>query len=127
MWRSWLARLVWDQEAGGSSPLTPTIQCSTSVELFSLERYILKAMDQNVFNQSIGTFIEQNLLWIAAIYFWSLFWKAVALWKSARSNDKVWFVIFLFVNTLGLLEILYIFHFSKQPGMPKTLSTKKDK
>lgn len=24
VWRSWLARLVWDQEAGGSSPLTPT-------------------------------------------------------------------------------------------------------
>ena len=24
MWRSWLARRVWDAEAGGSSPLTPT-------------------------------------------------------------------------------------------------------
>ena len=24
VWRSWLARVVWDDEAGGSSPLTPT-------------------------------------------------------------------------------------------------------
>src|SRR3954467_8260204 len=24
VWRSWLARRVWDAEAGGSSPLTPT-------------------------------------------------------------------------------------------------------
>lgn len=24
MWRSWLARCVWDAEAGGSNPLTPT-------------------------------------------------------------------------------------------------------
>ncbi len=24
MWRSWLARAVWDREAGGSSPLIPT-------------------------------------------------------------------------------------------------------
>ena len=24
MWRSWLARLVWDQEVEGSSPFTPT-------------------------------------------------------------------------------------------------------
>ena len=26
VWRSWLARAVWDREVGGSSPLTPTIQ-----------------------------------------------------------------------------------------------------
>ena len=25
VWRSWLARVVWDDEVGGSSPLTPTI------------------------------------------------------------------------------------------------------
>ena len=24
VWRSWLARAVWDREVGGSSPLTPT-------------------------------------------------------------------------------------------------------
>ena len=26
MWRSWLARFVRDEEAGGSSPLIPTLQ-----------------------------------------------------------------------------------------------------
>ncbi len=26
MWRSWLARGVWDAEVEGSSPFTPTIQ-----------------------------------------------------------------------------------------------------
>jgi hypothetical protein len=31
VWRSWLARLVWDQEAGGSSPLTPTIQKGSAI------------------------------------------------------------------------------------------------
>jgi hypothetical protein len=25
VWPSWLRRLVWDQEIGGSNPLTPTI------------------------------------------------------------------------------------------------------
>ncbi|QQS26831.1 hypothetical protein IPM44_03895 [bacterium] len=83
-------------------------------------------MDQNIFNQSIGNFIEQNFLWIALVYAWSLFWKAVALWKTARSNDKVWFIVFLIINTLGILEILYIFHFSKHPGLPKQLSRKKE-
>jgi methionyl-tRNA synthetase len=44
---------------------------------------------------------------------WSLAWKGLALWKSAR-KDKVWFIIFLFVNTLGLLEILYIYVLSSK-------------
>ena len=26
MWRSWLARVVWDDEVEGSSPFTPTIE-----------------------------------------------------------------------------------------------------
>jgi methionyl-tRNA synthetase len=44
---------------------------------------------------------------------WTAIWKACALWKSARLNQKVWFIILLIVNTLGILEILYIFVFSK--------------
>src|ERR1039458_3993855 len=33
VWRSWLARLVWDQEVGGSNPLTPTKNCISSLSL----------------------------------------------------------------------------------------------
>lgn len=44
---------------------------------------------------------------------WSLIWKGLALWKSARKNSQVWFIVLLIVNTLGILEILYIFLFSK--------------
>jgi len=44
---------------------------------------------------------------------WSLVWKGIALWKAARNGCKVWYVIFLLINTLGILEILYIFVFSK--------------
>lgn len=45
---------------------------------------------------------------------WTIPWKGVALWKSARLNHWIWFVVFLVVNTLGILEILYIFIFSKR-------------
>jgi len=45
---------------------------------------------------------------------WSLIWKGVALWKAARNCDKVWFVLLLIVNTMGILEIFYIFVFSKR-------------
>jgi hypothetical protein len=44
---------------------------------------------------------------------WSLVWKALAMWKAARKGDKVWFVVFLIINTLGILDILYIYVFSK--------------
>jgi len=53
-------------------------------------------------------------LWLIAFAaVWSLVWKGIALWKSARLRHPVWFIIILVVNTLGILEILYIFLFSR--------------
>ncbi|KKP56012.1 MAG: hypothetical protein A3F20_03350 [Candidatus Zambryskibacteria bacterium RIFCSPHIGHO2_12_FULL_39_21] len=40
---------------------------------------------------------------------WSLFWKGLALWHSSRRNKEWWFIILLIVNTLGILEIIYLF------------------
>jgi len=44
---------------------------------------------------------------------WTVVWKGLALWKSARLNQPVWFIIILIVNLFGILDILYIFLFSK--------------
>jgi methionyl-tRNA synthetase len=41
---------------------------------------------------------------------WCLVWKGLALWRAARSGAKVWFIILLLVNTLGILDILYYFY-----------------
>lgn len=59
-------------------------------------------------------FLLQNpwVLWLAIL--WSLPWKGVALWKSANNRNKIWFVVLFLINTLGILEILYIFIFSKK-------------
>ena len=40
---------------------------------------------------------------------WSIFWKGLALWHSARRGESVWFVVLLIVNTGGILEIIYLF------------------
>jgi len=40
---------------------------------------------------------------------WSLVWKGLALWHSARRGENVWFIILLIVNTIGILEIIYLF------------------
>ncbi len=48
------------------------------------------------------------------ILIWSLMWKFLALWKAARKGSLIWFLIFALVNTMGILEILYIFVFSEK-------------
>jgi len=49
---------------------------------------------------------------------WSLVWKGMALWKAARQGSTPWFVALLVINTAGILEILYLYVFSKKsrPG-----------
>jgi len=44
---------------------------------------------------------------------WSLVWKGLALWKSAGLRQKYWFIAILVVNTLGILEIIYLFVVSR--------------
>lgn len=63
---------------------------------------------QDFFNQ--GSFV---LAIFALVIIWSFIWKGIALWKAARNGDKIWYVVLLIVNTLGILEILYIYVFGK--------------
>jgi hypothetical protein len=52
-------------------------------------------------------------LWLLFIILWSLFWKGLALWHSAQRRQPWWFVILLIVNTIGILEIIYLFFVAK--------------
>jgi len=47
------------------------------------------------------------------IILWSIFWKGLALWHSARRGEQWWFVALMVVHTLGILEIIYLFFFAK--------------
>jgi len=46
---------------------------------------------------------------LAVLILWSLVWKGLALWRAAKRGDKIWFVVFLILNTAGILEIIYLF------------------
>jgi hypothetical protein len=50
---------------------------------------------------------------------WTLIWKALAMWRAAKVGSKVWFVILLVVNTLGILDILYLYVISKPHKSPQ--------
>jgi hypothetical protein len=55
------------------------------------------------------------------ILIWTLPWKGVALWKSAKNSNKKWFIVMLIVNSLALLEIVYIFYFAKKKEVKPNL------
>lgn len=59
-------------------------------------------------------FNGQGLFLLMLIVLWSLPWKGVALWKAAHLEQKKWFIALLLINTVGILEILFIFYFSKR-------------
>jgi uncharacterized membrane protein YiaA len=46
---------------------------------------------------------------LVALVAWSFVWKGIALWKAARLSHRNWFIALLVMNTMGLLEIAYIF------------------
>ena len=62
----------------------------------------------------VSWFTSGGAIVLALVIVWSVIWKALALWKSARAGSKIWFVAFLLINTLGILEILYLYVFSKK-------------
>jgi methionyl-tRNA synthetase len=66
-------------------------------------------------------FIIPYLIWVTV-------WKGIALWKSANKKQLLWFVILLTINSMGILEILYVFYLNKRDiDNGKTLKFLKDK
>ena len=58
--------------------------------------------------------VQTAYLSFLLITVWTMVWKVIAMWKAARNNSKPWFIALAVVNTVGILEILYIFYFSKK-------------
>ena len=58
---------------------------------------------------------------IAVLVIWSLVWKGLALWRSARRGHKAWFVVMLILNTLGILEIIYLLTAGRNRAADKPL------
>ncbi len=53
-------------------------------------------------------------LWLLMIILsWTLVWKLLAMWKSARKGSAIWFIALAVLNTVGILPILYIYVFSE--------------
>lgn len=45
---------------------------------------------------------------VIVLIVWEMIWKGLALYLSARDDSRVWFVAILFINSAGILPILYL-------------------
>ena len=69
-------------------------------------------------------FFMENLFlvhpWVLVlILLWTLPWKGAALWRAARRGHLGWFLTLIILNTLAILDIIYIFFFSGPLGEEK--------
>jgi len=59
----------------------------------------------------------QNIVdseWFIPLLIWTIIWKGIALWKCGRNNQLHWFIAILIINTVGILEMIYIFFFQQK-------------
>lgn len=54
-----------------------------------------------------------NIIFLIVVV-WSIIIKGFGLYHAARHEEKLWFVALLFINTLGILEVVYLFFLSKE-------------
>lgn len=52
---------------------------------------------------------------ILLVAVWTVAIKGYALWHAARANQMYWFIALLIINTLGILELIYLFWFHEKP------------
>jgi hypothetical protein len=63
---------------------------------------------------------SSTLFWVALL--WQLPWKAVALWRAARNHQMGWYIVMFIVSTMAILEIIYLFKFSKPKPQPTAVA-----
>ncbi|MCX6753173.1 MAG: DUF5652 family protein [Candidatus Nomurabacteria bacterium] len=61
----------------------------------------------------MNTDINTNILFMIVLV-WSIFWKCYSTWTAAKNNNKKWFIALVVLNTVGILDMIYIFHVSKK-------------
>jgi len=61
----------------------------------------------------LGVPVNTVIIIFMIVGIWSLVWKGFSLWKAASKKSIIWFIVLLVFNTVGILDILYIFVFSK--------------
>jgi methionyl-tRNA synthetase len=63
--------------------------------------------------ENIIQYLNPNSPFLYILISWAAIWKGLALWRAARNKQTAWYIVLLVVNTLGILEIIYLIFFRK--------------
>jgi len=77
---------------------------------YAIEIYLLGGIKMN----NIMQVLNPNSPILYLLIAWSIIWKGIALWHAARNKQLVWYIVLLIVNTVGILEIVYLIFFRKR-------------
>lgn len=71
--------------------------------------------------KSFETVMAPFMIIFVALILMDVILKGIGLWRSARNGQKWWFVGLMFVNSLGILPIIYLVtHPEKKTAASKT-------
>jgi hypothetical protein len=57
----------------------------------------------------MNQYFLDNSIFLLILALWTIPWKIYAVWLAVKRDHKKWFVALLILNTVGILEIFYIF------------------
>lgn len=84
------------------------IQYSFNIYLMSLETQFF-----------IYSFIIKYPIVFLLLFIWNYLIKGAALLRALERKERVWFVVLLFINTLGILELYYLYTKKQQKAVVK--------
>jgi 4-amino-4-deoxy-L-arabinose transferase-like glycosyltransferase len=65
---------------------------------------------------------DNSIFFLLILTLLTIPWKVYAVWLAVKRNQRKWFVALLLLNTVGILEIFYIFKIANK----KWVEVKKD-
>lgn len=57
--------------------------------------------------------LDTSPLGVGVLFAWAMFWKGISLWRASKGSQKNWFIALLLINSLGILDLVYLFRFAK--------------
>jgi len=55
--------------------------------------------------------LQQLPWWVYPMLIIDLVLKGISLWKSARRDQRYWFLVLLIVNSAGIVPLIYLIYY----------------